>query len=223
VRLLTGRHAPFFAACGAAVLALVAALLLFPALSWAIAANAFFVVYLVLSLVALRRMDADWLKRHASSEDVPVWIIFLVGLVAIVVSVVLLFDSINARPSPDPIEYGLALAAVPLGWFTIHLMAAFHYAREYWQPESGARTAKARQGLEFPRREQAWRRRFRLLLFRRRHDGADVRRRRHQYGHAPQDARSWHRLVLLQHRDRGRGRQHHGRDGQLSHAPITPG
>jgi uncharacterized membrane protein len=150
MKLLTGRHAPFVAACGAAVLALVVALFLFPALSWAIAANAFFVVYLVLSLIALRKMSADWLKRHASSEDVPVWIIFLVGLVAVVVSVVLLFDTINARPAPDPVEYGLALAAVPLGWFTIHLMAAFHYAREYWQPESGAKAAKARQGLEFP-------------------------------------------------------------------------
>jgi uncharacterized membrane protein len=150
MKVLTGRHAPFLAACGAAVVALAVALFLFPALSWAIAANAFFVVYLVLSLVALRRMDADWLKRHAASEDVPVWIIFLVALGAIVVSVVLLFDSINAAPAPDPVEYGLALTAVPLGWFTIHLMAAFHYAREYWQPESGAKTAKARQGLEFP-------------------------------------------------------------------------
>lgn len=150
MKALTGRHLPFLAACGVAVLALAAALFLFPALSWAIAANAFFVVYLGLSLLALPRMTADWLKRNAAGDDVPVWIIFLVGLVAVVVSVVLLFDSINRRPAPDPVEYGLALTAVPLGWFTIHLMAALHYAREYWQPESRAKDAKARQGLEFP-------------------------------------------------------------------------
>ena len=126
MRALASHHMPFLAACIAAVATFALAFLLFPRLSWAIAANALFLVYLVLSLGVLSRMSADWLKRHAAADDVPVWIILLVGLLAVVVSIVLLFDTVNQRPAPDPVKYALALTAVPLGWFTIHLMAAFH-------------------------------------------------------------------------------------------------
>jgi uncharacterized membrane protein len=151
---MTSHNLPFLAACGATAVAFALALLLVPRLSWAIAANAFFAVYLALSLVELPKMSADRLKRRAASEDVPVWIIFLVALIAIAVSVVLLFDTINQRPAPDPVEYALALTAVPLGWFTIHLMCAFHYAHEFWQPDDGAKASKARQGLAFPGTEK---------------------------------------------------------------------
>lgn len=154
MKALTTHNLPFLAGCVAALVAFGLALLLFPRLSWAIAANAFFVVYLALSIIALPKMTADWLERHAASDDVPVWIIFLVGLIAVVVSLVLLFDTINQRPSPDPVEYALTLIAVPLGWLTIHFMVAFHYAHEYWQPDERAKPAKARQGLKFPGAEK---------------------------------------------------------------------
>ena len=147
---LAARHVAFLAACAAGVAALLLSLALVPRLSWAIAANAGFLAYLAFGLRTLTRMNADWLKRHAASDDVPVWIIFLVTLLAVGVSVVLLFDTINQRPAPDPVEYALALTAVPLGWFTIHLMAAFHYAHEYWQPDGRGKAAKPRGGLDFP-------------------------------------------------------------------------
>ncbi len=39
----------------------------------------------------------------------------------------------------------LALAAVPLGWLTVHMMAAIHYAHLYWQPDETCRGRKDRR------------------------------------------------------------------------------
>ena len=88
MKSLAARHVAFLAACAAGVAALLLSLALVPRLSWAIAANAGFLAYLAFGLRTLTRMNAGWLKRHAASDDVPVWIIFLVTLLAVGVSVV---------------------------------------------------------------------------------------------------------------------------------------
>ena len=38
----------------------------------------------------------------------------------------------------QPLRLNLSLAAVALGWFSIHTMAALHYAHLYWRPEDAA-------------------------------------------------------------------------------------
>ena len=47
-----------------------------------------------------------------------------------------------------PADSHARLLALPLGWFTIHLVAAIHYAHLFWQPD--ASDDKPRRGLEFP-------------------------------------------------------------------------
>ncbi|MBX3531653.1 MAG: DUF1345 domain-containing protein [Rhizobiaceae bacterium] len=119
-----------------------------------VAADAFFFTYLAMTALSLPYLDADYLSAHAAGSDEPVWAIFLVTLGAVVVAVVSLFLMINDTRWSAPLQAVLALAAVPLGWFAIHMMAAIHYAHEYWQPEDGEkggkRGAAPRGGLEFP-------------------------------------------------------------------------
>lgn len=152
MKLAAARHGPFFAACGIGAAAFAVFLWVAPRMAWAIAANAAFLVYLSLTLATLPKMSADWLSRHAASGDVPVWIIFLVTLLATAQSVALLFGTINATTAAPPLEFALALSAVALGWLTIHLMAAIHYAHEYWQPETpdGNGSGAEVGGLAFP-------------------------------------------------------------------------
>jgi uncharacterized membrane protein len=154
MRKLLHRHVPFYLAIATAVAAYVLAFWLAPNVPWAVAANAFFIVYLALTVAGLPGLTTDYLKKNAARADVPVWLIFLITLGAVAVSIVSLFMTINAREAPDGFDFVAALLAVPLGWLTIHMMTAIHYAHEYWQPESYAGEAKAsrkaRRGLEFP-------------------------------------------------------------------------
>jgi uncharacterized membrane protein len=152
---LLRRHVPFYLAIATAIAVYLLAHWLGSDVPWAIAANAFFAVYLALTLVGLPGLTADYLKKNAARADVPVWIIFLITAGAVAVAVVSLFMTINAKESPDAFDFTTALLAVPLGWLTIHMMTAIHYAHEYWQPDDDAGDArkgarKAQRGLEFP-------------------------------------------------------------------------
>lgn len=148
------RHVPFYIAIVIAVAVFLLTWLTGSHMPWALAANAFFIAYLVMTFSGLPKLTADYLRHNAASSDMPVWIIFIITLGAVMVGVVSLFMTINAQSSPQTLDFIVALAAVPLGWMTIHLMAAIHYAHEFWQPDTEAPTTKAgRQpvrGLEFP-------------------------------------------------------------------------
>ena len=148
-------HRAFQIAAGVGVVASLVAWLVVPDVAIVAGANAFFALYLILALAGFHKLTPDYLRRNAKSADEPVWIIFLVTAAAVTVALVSLFLLINSQHSPDPVRLVLTLSAVPLGWFTIHVMAALHYAHLYWQPEttaeeSGAGRPAARQGLEFP-------------------------------------------------------------------------
>jgi len=150
-----GRHVPFFVAALSAIAIAVPAWFLYRELTAALAANAFFIVYLLLAGISVSHMTAAYLKKHASVADEPVWIIFLVTFLAVIVAVASLFILINQKPHSDWFALTVTLAAVPLGWFTIHMMAAIHYAHLYWQPgtdSNGSKVAERKPlgGLEFP-------------------------------------------------------------------------
>lgn len=144
------RHVPFYLAVAAGVIGAALAIWLPPMQATVIAANAFFATYLVLTLAALPSLTADYLKAHAASNDEPVWIIFLVTFAAIVVALVALFILVNESGAPHAVNLLLALSAVPLGWLTIHMMAAIHYAHVYWQPDEAGGESDAQRGLSFP-------------------------------------------------------------------------
>lgn len=146
-RLYPNRHMPFFAGLLAGALGLVLSLAVVPSSAVQIGAVAFFLVYLVLTGLRLGRMSAAYLKTHATENDEPMPVIFLVTLGAIIVSLTSLFVVLNADEGGTPLRYALAFASVALGWLTIHVMAALHYARLYWRPGEGD---AHRRGLDFP-------------------------------------------------------------------------
>lgn len=112
-----------------------------------VAADVYFLSYLADLLRLLPQLTSEYLKKHAASSDVPKWVIFSISLVAVAAAMVSLFSTINTQPRPAPLLIA-ALLSVPLGWFTVHLVAAIHYAHLFWQPD--ATDDKPRRGLEFP-------------------------------------------------------------------------
>lgn len=120
-----------------------------------IAVNCFFILYLLMTVGALPHLSAAYLKKHAASTDEPVWIIFLVTFATVISAITSLFILINQQQPHDLFTLVATLAAVPLGWFTIHMMSALHYAHLYWQPDQTNQkdTKSARRhrgGFEFP-------------------------------------------------------------------------
>jgi len=152
--MLLRRHMSFYLAAIGGAAALLIAWLAHSRLAPVIGVNCFFVLYLALTVNALPKLTAAYLKKHAASADEPVWIIFLVTLAAAVAAVAALFIPINQKPRPGAFDLIVTLAAVPLGWATIHMMAAVHYAHAYWQPgqKAGATggTVAHRGGFQFP-------------------------------------------------------------------------
>jgi uncharacterized membrane protein len=116
------------------------------------AACLFFVTYLVLTGMRIPRLDASYLKANAAATDEPAPVIFAITIGTIIVSLACLFSLVNQDVSSrDVVQVLLSLATVALGWFTIHVMAALHYAHLYWRPEANADGTSGRHhGLEFP-------------------------------------------------------------------------
>lgn len=141
------RHGRFYLAVAAGGVAFAAATV---ATRWEArflaAVNVFFLAYLGLTFRFVVRATAEHLKRAAATADEGLVIILGVVATAVVASlgaVMLLLSAADA----SPLEIGLALAAIPLGWLTVQTIASFHYADLYYAPgpEGFAR------GLEFPK------------------------------------------------------------------------
>jgi len=147
------RHAPFYIAALCGLAALPLAYWLHREFTVVATANAFFLVYLVLTSIKIPRLTPAFLKKHAAGADEPAWVILAVTFGAVVVAVGSLFILINSDGEPDMLV--LSLASVGLGWLTIHTMAALHYAHRYWRPnETSEGTPSGKHephgGLEFP-------------------------------------------------------------------------
>ncbi len=119
-------------------------------MSGLISVNAFFLIYLGLMLVMILRTPPQDMRRHAEAEDEGAVVILAIALAAVVVSLLSIFLVLN-RASSSPIESVFALTAAPLGWATLHVLAAFRYAHLYHAPEPDG-------GLGFPgtRRPEIW-------------------------------------------------------------------
>lgn len=140
------RHTAFYIAVLVALLSCMSAFWVAPLLVTIIASNSFFITYLALSAVRIQKLEAPRARGEISDSDVPIWGIFLIAFSAFSAALTALFIVINAGNS-SPWIVALALSAVPLGWLTIHIMAAFHYAHLYWHVGSDGHIGK---GLVFP-------------------------------------------------------------------------
>lgn len=146
--MVLSRYTPFVLAALAMLVGLASGYWLGWVRAVTIAANFFFVTYLIVTLIKVPKLTGAYLKTHAAASDAPVLLIFLATLGTVAAAVLSLFIVINANEPPGALQYTLALLSVPLGWFTIHLMAAIHYAHLFWQPPVGE--GKPRRGLDFP-------------------------------------------------------------------------
>ncbi|MGP2492949.1 DUF1345 domain-containing protein [Mesorhizobium sp. PUT5] len=157
---LARRHTQFLLSAGIGIAALVVSLFLHARLSYLIGANAFFLAYDVLILLLMRKLSASYLSRNARAADQPVFVIFAVTLLVVGAAVVSMFQLINDKQHLDPWSLAFALAVIPLGWFTIHSMAALHYAHVYWMddPVSASKKKLPVGGFGFPNTEkpQGW-------------------------------------------------------------------
>ncbi|HVK91213.1 MAG TPA: DUF1345 domain-containing protein [Mycoplana sp.] len=148
------RHRPFLAAVVTAAAACAVSLSLKPDLVLQLPATGFFLVYLLLVARRIPRLDAGYLRKHATDTDEPAPVIFAVTLGAFVVSLGSLFSVLNHSGRVRPDEFVLSFASVVLGWFTIHTMAALHYAHFYWRPYGGKTLQPQQRGLDFPHTDQ---------------------------------------------------------------------
>lgn len=112
-----------------------------------LAANAFFLTYLALALPSLHRLSGRRLRKAAVESDVPVYVLFLIVVSTATTALAALFMTINADHRPGPAWLIVALLSIPLGWATIHMLAASHYAHLYWRPGDAD---EPRRGLVFP-------------------------------------------------------------------------
>ena len=104
--------------------------------------NGFSVSYLTMMFVLMWRTSPDDLRRHAEADDEGAAIILTIAVLAAGVSLASIFMVLN-RTDLNVGEALFALAAAPLGWATLHVLAAFRYAHLYYAPDPNG-------GLDFP-------------------------------------------------------------------------
>ncbi|MGZ8410370.1 MAG: DUF1345 domain-containing protein [Hyphomicrobium sp.] len=115
-----------------------------------VAGDGFFGVYLVLMAVLETRATPEDMRRRASFEDEGIILIVLITLTAISLSIGSIFALLEPE-RPDTFRLALAIASVPLGWLTLHTIAAFHYAHLYYAKVMSSRGHRQDAGgLEFP-------------------------------------------------------------------------
>jgi uncharacterized membrane protein len=147
--VLDHRYRAFMVAGVIALLALPFVAIYEPDVTIELPAILFFTVYLTLAFLRLRRLTPSYLKQRADVADAPAFVILGVTVLAIVAAIGSLFLALNREQQAGLGELALAVAAVVLGWLTIHTMAAMHYAHVYWRP-SRAHENGRRGGLDFP-------------------------------------------------------------------------
>jgi uncharacterized membrane protein len=141
------------------VAATVIAVLFVRGLSVEIGANAFFLAYLVSILMRLPRLTKAHLRAHADESDIPGLFILALALVSVAVASGSLLMVLNSGNKPDPLQLGLGILSVVLGWLALHTMLGFHYAYEYYgSDEASPADADGHRphvgGLAFPGSDQ---------------------------------------------------------------------
>ncbi|KQT51093.1 hypothetical protein ASG47_19325 [Devosia sp. Leaf420] len=144
------RHAPFYFGLAIGAIGLAISLLFFPEYAVSVGANCFFAAYLVLTLIKLPHLTATYLQKHARDEDTPGFGLLLIVLIVIIASVVSLFLALNQDGGPEAAEIVASVGSVVLGWFTVQVMGALHYAYEYYQAPDTENGSDIEGGLQFP-------------------------------------------------------------------------
>ena len=124
---------------------------LVPGMRLVAAGDGFFAVYLGFVTLLACKANPDFLRRRASSDDEGIAIIVVITLFAIVLSFYSIFNLLGSVGAADSIHLILAIIGVPLGWFTLHTVMAFHYAHLFYgQTNNDSGKGADIGGLAFP-------------------------------------------------------------------------
>jgi uncharacterized membrane protein len=153
------RYGPVYAGLVLGALAALASFFLRPAAILEIGAIVFFLTFLALTLARLPRLTPAYLRVHAEDSDTPGYVILLVVIATLIATSVSFFVALNTGPRTDGVLLVLGVAALFLGWLTMHAMLAFHYAYEYYGPDEAAKPDEKGLiphvgGLDFPGKQR---------------------------------------------------------------------
>jgi uncharacterized membrane protein len=143
-------HARFYLSLAIGIAVWIVTAPLADSLQLAAAGDSFYAVYLVWTAAVTPHLTANALRQRATYEDEGKILITLITLGAVVLSLWLIFSLINAERQPDLPTLVLAIASVPLGWLTLHTVAAYHYAHHYYTRVSANGASRDTGGLDFP-------------------------------------------------------------------------
>jgi uncharacterized membrane protein len=97
--------------------------------------NSFFILYLVMMAGLVRKLDIDTIRRNAAKDDEGLALILALALVAVLGSLTAIGLALNAEGT-GIVGRIAALLCLPLGWTTIHVLAAFRYAHLHYQNDT---------------------------------------------------------------------------------------
>jgi uncharacterized membrane protein len=140
-------HARFYAAALLGAIVWWAGRRYVPAMRGVVASDAFFAAYLASTAVTALREDPDALRKRARYEDEGILLILVLTVVALGSSLASVFALLGEGDRAGRAHLALCIASVPLGWLTLHTVAAFRYAHLYYARAKGDRDTG---GLEFP-------------------------------------------------------------------------
>jgi uncharacterized membrane protein len=117
----------------------------------ALAADVGTVVYLGLALQIMLTSRGDTMNRHAARQDDSAVVILMLILIATALGFSAIFgvlsDARQATGMAKGLETLLALITLVLSWLVTQMVFTFHYAHEFYQPDSAGTRAG---GLLFP-------------------------------------------------------------------------
>jgi uncharacterized membrane protein len=99
------------------------------------AGDSFFAIYLVAVTVMIASVTAKDLRERAALEDEGIAIVVVVTLAVIAFSCEAIITVLHQKQGTAPLPLVLALLGMPLGWFALHTIVAFHYAKLYYRRE----------------------------------------------------------------------------------------
>ncbi len=121
----------------------------------ALAGDGFFSAYLLTMIAFTVGVTPEHLRRRADIEDEGATLIVVITIAAISLSLGAIFEVLNRGTGmPVPLLV-FSVASVPLGWLTLHVVSAFHYAHIYYgHVEAAGKKREDAGGLNFPRTKE---------------------------------------------------------------------
>lgn len=113
-----------------------------------LAGDVFFASHIVAMAGLLSHSRRATFRQRAKSGDDGLALIAAITFAAVVLCLWSIFTLVNPSGRPNPYQFVVAVASVPLAWFMLHTVSAFHYAHVYYgDPEN---EDKPGGGLRFP-------------------------------------------------------------------------